>query len=268
MPASSVLCRPHGAHRLPARRSSTRRTAALVALFLAALLFPTAAAADPLASRQAQAASVLAEIRGLDASVSRTVDAYNGARIRLDEIREDQARNRRYLAVARASFRRAQQTLQARVLELYTSDNPTGIEVLLGAESLEDLLARAETVRRVTSQDTRVVADIVAFGKEVKRRRAELERARAEQEEVVAELAARRREIEAKLAERHRGSACGEPDGHPSNRLVRGRLRSPSVCVSVHLILWRDVETHVPEGVDVDDAASARACSVGDRGGD
>ncbi len=203
VPASSPLCPPHGAvfGRVEAR-SSTRWTAALLAVLGVALLQVPRAQADPLASRRAQAAHVLAEIQELDASVSRAVDAYNAARIRLDEIREKQAENRRYLAVARASYREAQQVLQARVLDLYTSNSPSGLEVLLGSESLEDLLSRAEAVERVTSQDNRVVFEVAAFRAEMKHRRAELARARAEQEDIVAELAARRREIEGRLAER------------------------------------------------------------------
>ncbi|MDQ3857977.1 MAG: NlpC/P60 family protein [Actinomycetota bacterium] len=183
-------------------RPTIRRTAALLVVLVAALVQVARAEADPLASRRAQAAQVLAEIQELDARVSRAVDAYNAARIRLDEIRKRQAENRRYLAVARANYDRAQQALQARVLELYTSNSPSGLEVLLGSESLEDLLSRAEAVERVTSQDRRVVSEIARFRAEMKRRRAELARARAEQEDAVAELAAKRREIEGQLAER------------------------------------------------------------------
>ncbi|MDQ3866984.1 MAG: NlpC/P60 family protein [Actinomycetota bacterium] len=203
MPASSPLCPPQGfVFSRVATRPSIRRTAALLVVLVAALVQVARAEADPLASRRAQAAQVLGEIQELDARVSRAVDAYNAARIRLDEIRKRQAENRHYLAVARANYHRAQQALQARVLELYTSNSPTGLEVLLGSESLEDLLSRAEAVERVTSQDRRVVSEIARFRAEMKRRRAELARARAEQEDAVAELTARRREIEGQLAAR------------------------------------------------------------------
>ncbi len=147
---------------------------------------------------------MLSEIQALDASVSKAVDDYNAARIRLGEIQKKQEDNRRRLAMAQSSFRKAQRALEQRLLALYTSEGPSALEILLGATTLDDLLARAETVGRVSAQDARVVEEITSFAAEVKRRRAELAEARAEQEDAVSELAAKRREIEAKLSERRR----------------------------------------------------------------
>ncbi len=145
---------------------------------------------------------MLEQVQALDASVGKAVDDYNAARIRLDEIQAKQRDNRRHLRIARAGFRKAQGALQGRLLALYTSDTPSALELLLGATTLEELLARAETVGRVSAEDARVVAEITAFGADVKRRKAALAEARAEQEDAVAELAAKRREIEAQLAAR------------------------------------------------------------------
>jgi cell wall-associated NlpC family hydrolase len=199
VPASRPRCPPHGA--VP---KVMRRPVAVVACTLLGLAGAGAASAEPLASKRAEADRVLAYVQALDARVGKAVEDYNAARIRLDEIRTKQRENRRRLAIARGSLRNAQRALQARLLALYTSDTPSSLEVLLGSTTLDDLLARAETVGRVSAQDARVVGEIRAFGAEVKRRRAELAEARAGQEDVVSELAARRREIEAELAERRR----------------------------------------------------------------
>jgi cell wall-associated NlpC family hydrolase len=144
----------------------------------------------------------MAQIQMLDASVGLAVEQYNAARIRLDEIRSEQRRNKRHLAIAKASYARAQRALAKRLHALYTSGSSTGLEIILGAESLSDLLARLDAVDRVSNQDARVVHDIRGFRVEVKRREAQLREAAAEQEAVVADLAAKRREIEAQLAER------------------------------------------------------------------
>jgi peptidoglycan DL-endopeptidase CwlO len=202
VPASSAHCPPHGAVLDRTGRRSLRATVAVVGVLAAAFVLAAPAAADPLASRQAQAVQILADIRELDASVSRAVDEYNGAQIRLDEIRSEQRQNRRHLAIARAGYVKAQRNLQLRLLEIYTSNNPSGLEVLLGASSLEDLLSRAEAVSRVSDQDNRVAREIAAFRAEMRRREGELRRAASEQQAVVAELASRRRAIEAQLAER------------------------------------------------------------------
>ena len=173
-----------------------------VVAVLAILAAPTAAYADPAGSKRAQAEVVMGQIQMLDASVGLAVEQYNAARIRLDEIRSEQRRNRRHLTIAKSSYARAQVALAKRLHALYTSRSSTGLEILLGAESLSDLLARLDAVDRVSSQDARVIHDIRGFRVEVKRREAQLREAAAEQEAVVADLAAKRREIEAQLAER------------------------------------------------------------------
>ena len=138
----------------------------------------------------------------LDASIGPAVERYNAARIQLEGILKKQRDNERHLKIAKASFKRAQSTLQRRLFALYTSGESSAIEILLGASSLDDLLDRADAIGRVSAQDARVTREIRAFRVEVKRREAELEEARADQEAVVSELEAQRREIEAQLAER------------------------------------------------------------------
>jgi peptidoglycan DL-endopeptidase CwlO len=181
-----------------------KRQASLAGLLLlAALLVGAPAAAGPtLASKRAEAATVLSQIQALDASVSKAVDEYNAATIRLDEIRDKQRDNRRHLGIARSNFGHAQDALQSRLLALYTSNETSALEILLGAENLDDLLARADAVGRVSDEDARIVGEIRKYRAEVKRREAELADMRAEQEEVVDELADRKAEIEAQLAER------------------------------------------------------------------
>jgi peptidoglycan DL-endopeptidase CwlO len=172
---------------------------------LAALVVATPASAEPTVSaKRAEADQVLSDIRAIDAELSHAIEAYNAAEVRLDEIREEQAENQRYLEIARDNLARSQRMLRQRLLALYTSSDSSLAEILLGASSLDDLLARAETVDRVSEQDTRVIREVRAFGVEVRERERELAAARDEQERIVAERAARRTEIESQLAERKR----------------------------------------------------------------
>jgi peptidoglycan DL-endopeptidase CwlO len=130
------------------------------------------------------------------------VEAYNAANVRLDAIKAEQAINERRLQIARANFEQAQAFLQQRLVALYTSEDQSALEILLGASSLDDLLDRVDTVNRVSEQDARIIEEVRGFREEIKRREAELERARAEQERVVAERAEQRASIERQLAER------------------------------------------------------------------
>jgi peptidoglycan DL-endopeptidase CwlO len=171
-------------------------------ILLAASLFTASARPSPVTAKEAEAEQVLAQIQSIDASLEKAVEAYNAANIKLDAIKAEQAINERRLQIARSNFQRAQTVLQQRLVALYTSQDESALEILLGASSLDDLLDRVDTVNRVSDQDARIIGEVRTFREEIKRREAELERARAEQERVVADRAAQRASIERQLAER------------------------------------------------------------------
>jgi peptidoglycan DL-endopeptidase CwlO len=183
---------------------ATKRQAALVALctLLAASLFTAAARPSPVTTKEAEAEQVLSQIQSIDASLEKAVEAYNAANIKLDEIKAEQELNEHRLQIAKSNFQQAQTFLQQRLVSLYTSQDQSALEILLGASSLDDLLDRVDTVNRMSEQDTRIAGEVRAFRTEIKEREAELERARTEQEQVVADRAAQRASIESQLAER------------------------------------------------------------------
>jgi cell wall-associated NlpC family hydrolase len=155
------------------------------------------------ASKQAQAQSVLAQIQRLDASLAHAIEAYNRANEQLKAIRADLRNNRVDLRIAGANLERAQRALAARVVAIHTSgESDSTLDVLVGSRSLGDLVDGLEAVSRVSEQDTRVLGDVKRFRSEVKRRRALLKNAHARQAELLAERAATKSSIEGRLSER------------------------------------------------------------------
>jgi cell wall-associated NlpC family hydrolase len=190
----------------PAPLGSTRRKAPALVIALAAVfaLAAVPAVADPtIAAKQAEAQSVLGQIHQLDSSLERAVEAYNLANVKLDGIKHDLATNTHNLAVAKRSLKNAQRQLSTRLVDLYTSEGQeSGLAVLLGSTSLDDLLSRMDAAERVSDQDTVVLRQVVHFRGEVQRRQRRLEKAHAEQKQVVAERAAARASIESQLGQR------------------------------------------------------------------
>jgi cell wall-associated NlpC family hydrolase len=191
--------------------SSTRQAPAILTLLTAilaavALASVKTAAADPnVDAKRAEAQSVLEQIQAIDGQLSHAIEAYNLANVELDRIRGDLRTNARHLTIARSSLRHAQTHLSNRLVSLYVGGNEgTTLEVLLGAESLDDLLNRLDAVERVSAQDTRVLREVKSFRKQVQERKARLERARTAQARVVASRADQKRSIEGQLAERER----------------------------------------------------------------
>ena len=156
----------------------------------------------PRAAKRAEAQQVLEQIHALDMQVEQAIEEYNAAKIELDQIHKEQRDNARHLALAKASFRRPQSTLQGRLLALYTGGETSTLEILLGATSLSDFLSRTDTVNRVSKQDVRIVREIQAAKDEMRDREAALKKAQARQTAVVADLASQKSSIEGQLAQR------------------------------------------------------------------
>jgi cell wall-associated NlpC family hydrolase len=170
---------------------------------VALLATPVAHAAPSVSSKQAQAQDVLAQIQGLDANLERAVDAYNLANEKLGQIESDLRENKLQLRLARRNLTRAQSLLSQRLVQMYTSGTEdSGLEVLLGASSIDDLISRIDTANRVSDQSTEVLRQVKTYRKVVREQRASLKNAHVEQARLVAERSAQKASIEGQLAER------------------------------------------------------------------
>jgi peptidoglycan DL-endopeptidase CwlO len=167
----------------------------------------SAATAEPgaVASKQAEAQSIISQISSIETELSTAVERWNLANVRLANIGHDLKRSRWELGVARVNLKRAQTALARQALSVYTSSDSNGtIEVLLGSASLDDLLTRIDTVNRVNDQRSSVVGDVTTFRSYVARQTARLHHAQSEQKRIVAQRLAEKHSIESKLAERNR----------------------------------------------------------------
>ncbi|MBA3400708.1 MAG: C40 family peptidase [Actinobacteria bacterium] len=180
------------------------RIVLLTALAAGLLLAAGSASADPgVQEKRAQAQAIIAQLEELDMSLAVTIESYNYANVELDRIDGELESNARHLVTARKSLNVAQSRIAERLRDLYVNgDGDSTLEVLLGSQSLDDIVARLDAIERVSSQDTRILAEIKQFRHEVQTRRANLKDARVEQADVVAERAAQRQAIEGRLAER------------------------------------------------------------------
>jgi cell wall-associated NlpC family hydrolase len=189
-----------------AKSGSVIRQARLWLFFVVvALLAVPAAHATPgsISSKEAQAQSVLAQVQGLDANLERAVDAYNLANEKLGHIESDLRENKLELRLARTNLKRSRSRLSARLVEIYTSGNEnSGLDVLLGASSIDDLISRIDTMNRVSDQSTEVLRQVKVYRAAVKQRRTRLQSAHVQQAELVAERSAQKASIEGQLAER------------------------------------------------------------------
>ena len=186
------------------RQAPALLLASLALLGVVALLTSvSAASANPIQTKREQAQAVLAQIHESDVQLEKAIESYNYANVELEQIDADLGSNARHLVIAQKSLNTAQAHIAERLRALYVNGDQGGaVEILLGAENLDDLLGRLDMVQRVGDQDAQVLGDIKEFKKDVKLHRQELTKARARQAELVADRAATKRSIESQLAQR------------------------------------------------------------------
>jgi cell wall-associated NlpC family hydrolase len=173
---------------------------------VAVLAGSSSATADPsVSSKQEQARRILAQIEAQSSELEKQIEAYNYARIELARIDGDLEANGRHLVVARKSLGVAQDRIAKRLRALYVNGGGGGaVEVILGAESLDDLLARIDVAQRVGQQDASVLKDVKRFRREVEQRRVRLTSARKAQARLVQQQASKKAWIEQQVAAQQR----------------------------------------------------------------
>ena len=161
--------------------------------------------ADPsIDAKRAEAQQVMGQLQSLSDSLERARSQYDAATAQLARTEREQRLNAHELAVARADLRASQAAIRRRLVTLYTTDQDSTIEVILGARSLDDLIARIDTAKNVTSLDSRVAQEVTQFRTLVVTDRKRLAATHAEQAHLVAVRAAAKGSIESKIGEQQR----------------------------------------------------------------
>ena len=178
----------------------------IVAVVVAALSATAAGTAAPPAVRakQDQATRVLAQIDGIDAQLGHTVEAWNGANLRLASVERELKVNTARLAVARARYRLAQKRIAERLVAIYVAGEPDMVDVILGASNVGDLIDGLDAISKVTAQDRRIARQANDLKARLDTEERRLVRARAVQRSTLADLTARRAQIQSSLAKRRR----------------------------------------------------------------
>ena len=125
---------------------------------------------------------MLAQIQVINARAERANNDLYAANQQLARINADLTTNTRHLKIARESLVVAQARVSARLRALYMHGGDGGtVAILLGAQSLDDLVNRLDAEKRVDKQDTSVLHDVKTFRREVELRQQRLTDARAPQ---------------------------------------------------------------------------------------
>ena len=169
-----------------------------------ALAAAVPALGDPsISTKRAEAQAVMEQLQRLSDQLERARFRYDRATVKLARTERDLRENRRELGIARRNLRASQRAIRQRLVSLYTTDQTSTIEVILGARSLDDMLNRIDSAKSVTSLDARVLHEVVQFRRAVKQHGEALAAARAEERRLVRVRAVEKHSIESKIGEQN-----------------------------------------------------------------
>lgn len=150
--------------------SPWRRFLSVATLVAAALAVPALGAADSNPSAgslraqdralEAKARAASLELYALDHRLAAAQAQLDSLRSRAAELRGQRLDLGRQLALARSSARAAQRHLAARLRALYEEGSISEVEVVLGARSLDDAIARVDNMNRIAHQDRSVLDQV------------------------------------------------------------------------------------------------------------
>jgi len=191
--------------------------------------------------------AVESDIGGVTGELAQLESRLGRSRARLRALEAEVAEKTRTLVRARAQFQIAQRHLSQRVVDIYTSDQPDAVAVVLGANSLDDLIDLVDMQSRVVENDADLVDQITALRARVAKERARAARLRKER---AAETAAIERDTNERRATLQ--SLVARRDALANLRSARQRSLA---SVQVQRRQWE-------EQADALEAESARVAAV------
>jgi cell wall-associated NlpC family hydrolase len=148
---------------------------------------PANAPATPLASKQAAARQLDAQVSKLERQYDELQERYRGAEIELESVQADVLRARQGVAGTRKNLGRAKVRLRDRAITIYqTGGSGTQLVDLAVSGSFSGLFDRIDAVRRVGSQDANVLTEVEDLNQRMVAKQARLTTALAKQSRVVA----------------------------------------------------------------------------------
>ena len=187
---------------------STRRNAlVLLSTIAAASLAATVAWAHSTPQIRAQRAhekQVIAQVDQIGRHLQIVEDQASNALQRLDLVKRSLRANEYRLHVAKGNLHAAQQRVMDRLYSLYVDGSPSTIDVIAGAQSVSQMISRAESAQVLSNQDASLGRQALGFEHAVQDRERQLQTLKSRREHTLTELQARKGTVQAALAQQKR----------------------------------------------------------------
>ena len=145
--------------------------------------------------KRAEARRVLAEIAAIDEKLTVVSEEFDGARLRLDALRNRVTVGRQALKHARARYEAAQKRAAKLLVWLYTTNRRSSVDVILGATSLTEMIGLSDAEDAISTQTVKIESETAAAKRTLTTQIVKLVADRKAAEGVVIEIARVRGQI-------------------------------------------------------------------------
>ncbi len=150
-------------------------------------------------AQQAHERAVLAEVNQIGNQLQVAEDRAWNAQQRLNQVKQNLRQNEYRLHVARTNLRRSQKRLESRIYSLYVNGSPSVIEAIAGAQTLGQIISRAEATRVLSNQDAALGEQALRFERSVQTRERQLKSLEAKRAAAARELNAEKQQKASEL---------------------------------------------------------------------
>ena len=160
------------------RHSRFLKAATLVVFGVVAVMLvsaPAAPAAGSVAKAKARLQAVEARLGSVSTQSEIAVEKYNQATSQLATVQAQIDENQKQLETARTNLARADDQLIKRAQSIYKSRDVGVVDVILEADSFDELISQLDMMQRLGNSDVDTVHAITAYKRDIKDRRLKLE---------------------------------------------------------------------------------------------
>ena len=155
-------------------------------------------------AQQAHEKEVIAQVNQIGQHLQAVEDQAWNAKQRLNLVKRGLRQNEYKLHVAKGNLHAAQQQVMHRLYSLYVNGSPSTIDVIAGAQSVSQMIDRAESAQVLSSQDAALGRQALSFEHSVQQRERQLEQLKGKREDALAELEAKQRTVASELGQQKR----------------------------------------------------------------
>ncbi|HLY85484.1 MAG TPA: NlpC/P60 family protein [Gaiellaceae bacterium] len=155
-------------------------------------------------AQRAHEKQVIAQVDQIGRHLQIVEDQASNALQRLDLVKRSLRANEYRLHVAKGNLHAAQQRVMDRLYSLYVDGSPSTIDVIAGAQSVSQMISRAESAQVLSNQDASLGRQALGFEHAVQDRERQLQTLKSRREHTLTELQARKGTVQAALAQQKR----------------------------------------------------------------